>query len=228
MSELLRLDDIWKSYSTPSGGEITILKGVDLTLSEGEIVSIVGKSGSGKSTLLSIAALLMPPDRGEISYSGRSASALSEREVQKMRGKAMGFVFQSSILLEDFSALENVAMPLLIQKEERKKAFMEAERLLGLVGLDDRRDYRPRMLSGGERQRVAIARALVSSPLVIFADEPTGSLDEESAKDIESLMFSAVRKERRCLVVVTHDGEFASHADRMLTLSEGRLVDGKL
>ena len=225
MSELLRLDDIWKSYSTPSGGEITILKGVDLTLSEGEIVSIVGKSGSGKSTLLSIAALLMPPDRGEISYSGRSASALSEREVQKMRGKAMGFVFQSSILLEDFSALENIAMPMMIHGLKRREAPSEAEKYLDLAGIRDRRDHRPCTLSGGERQRVAIARALAGNPLVIFADEPTGSLDEKSAAMVENLLLGAVRNTGHCMLLVTHNMAFASRADRVLELKEGVLSD---
>lgn len=226
MNELLILDDIWKSFSTPSGSAVHILKGAGLSLSEGEVVSIIGRSGSGKSTLLSIAALLISPDRGRIIYSGKDVSALSEKEVQALRSRSIGFVFQSSMLLEDFSALENVAMPLLIQGMRERNAFSEASRLLRKVGLADRMDYRPRLLSGGERQRVAIARALSSSPLVVFADEPTGSLDEESASEIEALMFRTVRDEGRCMVVVTHDADFASRADRMLLLSEGRLVDG--
>ena len=228
MSEILRLEDIWKSFGTPSGSSVDILKGADLSVSEGEVVSIMGKSGSGKSTLLSIAALLLSPDKGRIIYSGKDVSKLSEREVQSLRSRAMGFVFQSSLLLEDFSALENVAMPLLIQGMKQRNAYAEASRLLTEVGLADRADYRPGFLSGGERQRVAIARSLVSSPLVVFADEPTGSLDEQSASEIAELMFSTVRKEKRCLVMVTHDMDLAMRADRMLILTEGRLADGSI
>ena len=228
MSEILRLDDIWKSFGTPSGSSVDILKGADLSVSEGEVVSIMGKSGSGKSTLLSIAALLLSPDNGRIIYSGKDVSKLSEREVQSLRSRAMGFVFQSSLLLEDFSALENVAMPLLVQGMKQRNAYAEASRLLAEVGLADRTDYRPGFLSGGERQRVAIARSLVSSPLVVFADEPTGSLDEQSASEISELMFSTVRKEKRCLVMVTHDMDLAMRADRMLILTEGRLADGSI
>ena len=228
MSEILRLEDIWKSFGTPSGSSVDILKGADLSVSEGEVVSIMGKSGSGKSTLLSIAALLLSPDKGRIIYSGKDVSKLSEREVQSLRSRAMGFVFQSSLLLEDFSALENVAMPLLVQGMKQRNAYAEASRLLTEVGLADRADYRPGFLSGGERQRVAIARSLVSSPLVVFADEPTGSLDEQSASEIAELMFSTVRKEKRCLVMVTHDMDLAMRADRMLILTEGRLADGSI
>ena len=228
MSEILRLEDIWKSFGTPSGSSVDILKGADLSVSEGEVVSIMGKSGSGKSTLLSIAALLLSPDKGRIIYSGKDVSKLSEREVQSLRSRAIGFVFQSSLLLEDFSALENVAMPLLVQGMKQRNAYAEASRLLTEVGLADRADYRPGFLSGGERQRVAIARSLVSSPLVVFADEPTGSLDEQSASEIAELMFSTVRKEKRCLVMVTHDMDLAMRADRMLILTEGRLADGSI
>ena len=228
MSEILRLEDIWKSFGTPSGSSVDILKDADLSVSEGEVVSIMGKSGSGKSTLLSIAALLLSPDKGRIIYSGKDVSKLSEREVQSLRSRAMGFVFQSSLLLEDFSALENVAMPLLVQGMKQRNAYAEASRLLTEVGLADRADYRPGFLSGGERQRVAIARSLVSSPLVVFADEPTGSLDEQSASEIAELMFSTVRKEKRCLVMVTHDMDLAMRADRMLILTEGRLADGSI
>ena len=225
MSELLRLEGIRKSFPTPDGGAVHILTGLDLALEEGEVVSIVGRSGSGKSTLLSIAALLLSPDEGKVLYGGRDTSSLSQREIASLRSRSMGFVFQSSILLEDFSALENAAMPLLIQGRSRREAFLEAERLLDKVGLSERLGYRPLQLSGGERQRVAIARALSASPSIVFADEPTGSLDEHSAADIESLMLSAVRSEGRGMIIVTHDRKLASRADRMLMLSEGRLFD---
>ena len=225
MSELLRLEGISKSFPAPDGSLVEILSGLDLSLEEGEVISIVGRSGSGKSTLLSIAALLLSPDGGRILYGGQDTSSLTAREVSSLRSTSMGFIFQSSILLEDFSALENVAMPLLIQGRSRKEAFTEAERLLAKVGLSERMGYRPGQLSGGERQRVAIARALSPSPSVVFADEPTGSLDERSAADIESLLLSAVRSEGRGMIIVTHDRNLAERADRMLLLSEGRLSD---
>ena len=225
MSELLRLEGISKSFPAPDGSSVEILSGLDLSLEEGEVISIVGRSGSGKSTLLSIAALLLSPDGGRILYGGQDTSSLTAREVSSLRSTSMGFIFQSSILLEDFSALENVAMPLLIQGKGRKEAFSAAERLLAKVGLSERMGYRPGQLSGGERQRVAIARALSPSPSVVFADEPTGSLDERSAADIESLLLSAVRSEGLGMIIVTHDRNLAERADRMLLLSEGRLFD---
>lgn len=225
MSELLRLEGISKSFPAPDGSPVEILSGLDLSLEEGEVISIVGRSGSGKSTLLSIAALLLSPDGGRILYGGQDTSSLTAREVSSLRSTSMGFIFQSSILLEDFSALENVAMPLLIQGKGRKEAFSAAERLLEKVGLSERMGYRPGQLSGGERQRVAIARALSPSPSVVFADEPTGSLDERSAADIESLLLSAVRSEGLGMIIVTHDRNLAERADRMLLLSEGRLFD---
>ena len=225
MSELLRLEGISKSFPAPDGSPVEILSGLDLSLEEGEVISIVGRSGSGKSTLLSIAALLLSPDGGRILYGGQDTSSLTAREVSSLRSRSMGFIFQSSILLEDFSALENVAMPLLIQGKGRKEAFSAAERLLEKVGLSERMGYRPGQLSGGERQRVAIARALSPSPSVVFADEPTGSLDERSAADIESLLLSAVRSEGLGMIIVTHDRNLAERADRMLLLSEGRLFD---
>ena len=225
MSELLRLEGISKSFPAPDGSPVEILSGLDLSLEEGEVISIVGRSGSGKSTLLSIAALLLSPDGGRILYGGQDTSSLTAREVSSLRSRSMGFIFQSSILLEDFSALENVAMPLLIQSKGRREAFSAAERRLEKVGLSERMGYRPGQLSGGERQRVAIARALSPSPSVVFADEPTGSLDERSAADIESLLLSAVRSEGLGMIIVTHDRNLAERADRMLLLSEGRLFD---
>ena len=225
MSELLRLEGISKSFPAPDGSSVEILSGLDLSLEEGEVISIVGRSGSGKSTLLSIAALLLSPDGGRILYGGQDTSSLTAREVSSLRSTSLGFIFQSSILLEDFSALENVAMPLLIQGKGRREAFSAAERLLEKVGLSERMGYRPGQLSGGERQRVAIARALSPSPSVVFADEPTGSLDERSAADIESLLLSAVRGEGLGMIIVTHDRNLAERADRMLLLSEGRLFD---
>ena len=222
--EVLRLESVCKGYDAP-GGRLSILNGVDLSVSRGEVISIRGRSGCGKSTLLSVAALLLSPDSGRICYCGRDVSALSGKEIERLRLESMGFVFQSSMLLEDFSALENIAMPMMIQGLKRREALSEAEKYLDLACIRDRRDHRPCTLSGGERQRVAIARALAGNPLVIFADEPTGSLDEKSAAMVEDLLLGAVRNTGHCMLLVTHNMAFASRADRVLELKEGVLSD---
>ncbi len=223
--ELLRLENIRKSFQTPDKkGELTILDGVDLSLGRGEVISIVGQSGSGKSTLLSVSALLTDISSGRILYDGKDVSLLSERELSDIRARRMGFVFQSSLLLEDFSALENIAMPLMIQGKKRKDALEEARAFLSLVLLDDRADHRPKALSGGERQRVAIARALVTSPDIIFADEPTGSLDEKNAEMVEQMLLSTVKEKGKGMILVTHNPDFAAKADKVYTLKGGNLV----
>ena len=223
MSELLRLENIKKTYPSPGGGRLEILSSVSFSLSAGETAAIIGRSGSGKSTLLSVAALLSKPDEGRILYSGRDALLLSEKEKAGLRRERLGFVFQSSLLLSDFSALENTALPLMINGMRKKEAFEKASSYLELVGLSDRKNHRPSELSGGEKQRTAIARALVSDPLVVFADEPTGSLDERSAADAEDILLSAVEKTGSGLLLVTHNPDFASRCDRILTLSGGML-----
>ncbi len=223
MNSMLQLQGITKSFPSPSGGRLSILAGIDLDVSPGEVVSIVGRSGCGKSTLLSIAALLASPDTGRVIYEGRDSTGMGERELAKLRSQAMGFVFQSSELLADFSALENTAMPLLIQGMKRREAFASARDCLSLAGLTDRMDHRPAELSGGERQRVAIARAIAGNPLIIFADEPTGSLDEKSAAVIEEMLLDTVRHTGHSMLLVTHNSAFAARADRMLELREGML-----
>lgn len=222
--DLLRLEDIRKSFPSPDGkGEVRILEGVDLSLKKGEVISIVGQSGSGKSTLLSVAALLTDINEGKIFYSGKDVASLSEKEIALLRSKTMGFVFQSSLLLEDFSALENIAMPLMIQGMKKKDAMDKANEFLALVGLEDRSGHRPKALSGGERQRIAIARALSTSPDIIFADEPTGSLDEKNAEVVENMLLDSVRMKGSGLILVTHNTEFAAKADRIYTLKGGKL-----
>ncbi len=223
--ELLKLDNITKSYETPDGGKLEILKGVNLILRDGESIAIMGQSGSGKTTLLNIAALLLKPSSGHIYYSGEEAKASKDKDLSKLRNKYMGFVFQSSMLLEDFTILENVAMPLLIRGEKKKDALETAAHYLDLVNLGERRDYRPSLLSGGERQRVSIARALSASPSLVFADEPTGNLDEETSSKVEDLLFESVRKEKKGMVVVTHNPSFASKADKTYILKNGVLYE---
>lgn len=225
MNDVLRLENVHKSFPSPAGGSLEILSGVDLAVREGEIVAIEGRSGSGKSTLLYIAALLAPYDSGEVELLGLSASEVGRDERLEMRRTSIGFVFQSSLLLSDFTALENAAMPLLIQGKGRPEAYDRAFSMLSMLGLSERKDHRPDSLSGGERQRVAIARALAISPKVIFADEPTGSLDEKSADIVEDMLLDAARNTGATLVYVTHNSAFATRADRTLLLSEGRLSD---
>ncbi len=220
---LLELENIRKSFPSPEGGRLEILSDISLSVEKGEVISIVGKSGTGKSTLLSIAALLSLPDSGRVLYSGKDTSDMKETERDGLRAFDMGFVFQSSRLLKDFSALENIAMPLMIQGKKKKEAFRIAEEYLVLTGLEGRAKHRPQELSGGERQRVAIARALSGNPSVIFADEPTGSLDERNARAVEELLFESVRKTGHCMLLVTHNPQFASQADRCFELSKGVL-----
>ena len=221
--EVLRLEAVYKSYDVPDG-KLHILNGTDLSVGKGEIISIRGRSGSGKSTLLSVAALLLSADSGRILYSGKDTAALSGKEIEELRLRKMGFVFQAATLLDDFSAEENAAMPLLIAGERKKDAIRRADELLEALSVSDRKDHRPAELSGGERQRVAIARALALSPDIIFADEPTGSLDEKTALDVESLMLESVRLSGSSLVYVTHNSDFAMKADRALVLKEGVLI----
>ena len=224
-NELLRLENVTKSFPTPDGGELHILKDISITLHDGESIAITGRSGSGKSTLLSIAALLSLPTDGRIYYSGKEVSSFSDRALSELRNRKMGFVFQNSMLLEDFTALENVAMPLLVRGVKRRDAYEKASYFLSLVGMSARADYRPSVLSGGERQRTAIARALSPESSVIFADEPTGSLDEETGNVVENLLFATVRREKRGLVLVTHNTSFADRADRTYILQNGVLYE---
>ena len=226
MNSILRLDGISKSFDSPSGGgSLEILRDINLEIREGESLSITGRSGSGKSTLLYIASLIEKPTQGRVFYDGQDATAWDDRRLATLRRERMGFVFQNSLLLEDFSALENVMLVLLNRGFAKDDARRKAVDMLTAMGLGDRLDHRPMMLSGGERQRVAIARALAISPRIIFADEPTGSLDEKSADIVEDMLLDAARSTGAALVYVTHNSAFASRADRTLLLSEGRLSD---
>lgn len=226
MDSILTLENVAKSFESPSSKErLKILSDINLRVGRGEVVAILGKSGSGKSTLLSISALLLRKDSGKILYEGKDSDEMSQREIERLRSTTIGFVFQSSFLMEDFSALENVMMPLLINRVKKADAKERAYEMLSLVGLEDRALHRPSKLSGGERERVAIARSLSYSPKIVFADEPTGSLDEVSAKQTEDLLLNAVKKNGTSLVLVTHNRDFASRSNRVLTLQGGRLEE---
>ena len=223
-NELLRVENLSKSYpSEEKGGKLVILEDINLMLKQGETIAITGKSGCGKSTLLSLLALLSPKDGGKIYYEGMDTDQIKDRDRARLRNEKMGFVFQNSMLLEDFSALENVAMPLMIKGEKKKIALEKAQEYLKMVGIEERKDHRPIKLSGGERQRTAIARALITEPSVVFADEPTGSLDEKTSRIIEELLIESVRKTNRGLILVTHNPVFASKAHKVFVLSNGVL-----
>ena len=223
-NELLRVENLSKSYpSEEKGGKLVILEDINLLLKQGETIAITGKSGCGKSTLLSLLALLSPKDGGKIYYEGMDTDQIKDRDRARLRNEKMGFVFQKSMLLEDFSALENVAMPLMIKGEKKKIALEKAQEYLKMVGIEERKNHRPIKLSGGERQRTAIARALITEPSVVFADEPTGSLDEKTSRIIEELLIESVRKTTRGLILVTHNPVFASKAHKVFVLSNGVL-----
>lgn len=216
---MIQLSGIEKSF-----GQVRVLRGVDLSVQKGEVLSIVGASGAGKSTLLQIMGTLLSADAGSISIDGTDPGRLSRKEAADFRNRHIGFVFQFHHLLPEFTALENVMMPALIGGMSFSDASVRAQELLEEVGLSERASHKPSELSGGEQQRVAIARAIMNSPSVILADEPSGNLDSRTKQDIHSLFFRLRDKFNQTVVIVTHDSGLAAMCDRALEMRDGVFI----
>jgi lipoprotein-releasing system ATP-binding protein len=224
MSAILEAQGLRKVYEGGDGNPIEVLAGVDLAVGRGEFVAIVGSSGSGKSTLLHLLGALDTPSAGAVRLDGRPYVELDPEALAAVRNRKLGFVFQFHHLLREFTALENVMLPLLIAGEEESRARSRAEELLAAVGLAGRMTHRPSALSGGEQQRTAVARALAADPLVILADEPSGNLDNANSERLHGLFARLAREFETALVVVTHNRALAGRADRVLSLEGGRLI----
>ena len=222
MSDVLTARAITKVYQQGSD-RIEVLKGVNLTLAAGELVALIGRSGSGKSTLLHILAGLEDADEGEVMLAGQPLQSVGNEARAALRNQHLGFVYQMHHLLAEFTALENVAMPLRIAGASRKAAALAAADMLAQVGLEARKTHRPAELSGGERQRVAVARALINDPSVVLADEPTGNLDRDSAEQVMALITELCRTRGVGFLIATHDGNISNNVDRTVTLSAGLL-----
>jgi lipoprotein-releasing system ATP-binding protein len=224
MSAILEAQALRKVYRGGDGNPIEVLSGIDFTVDRAEFVAIVGASGSGKSTLLHLLGALDTPSGGVVHLAGRSYEEETTEALAEVRNRKLGFVFQFHHLLREFTALENVMMPLLIAGESEARARSRAEELLAAVGLAGRMSHRPSELSGGEQQRAAVARALVADPLVVLADEPSGNLDQANSERLHELFAHLSREFETALVVVTHNRLLAARADRVLSLEGGRLV----
>lgn len=216
---MIQAKNIHKSF-----GDLEVLKGVDLSVTKGEIVSIVGPSGAGKTTLLQILGTLDKANAGETLVNGINFSKLSEKELAAFRNKQIGFIFQFHQLLPEFTALENVMIPALIGRQNTKKAEVRAKELLQYLQLSERMEHKPSELSGGEKQRVAVARALINDPSLILADEPSGSLDSKNRDELHKLLFDLRDKFGLTIVIVTHDKELAALSDRVIEMRDGMII----
>ena len=216
--KMIEIQGITKSF-----GELQVLKGIDLTIYKGEVVSIVGPSGAGKTTLLQIMGTLDKADAGSVLIDGKEVGCMKEKELSAFRNQRIGFVFQFHQLLPEFTALENVMMPALIGGTSQREAMKKAQETLEFLGLSERASHKPSELSGGEKQRVAVARALINNPAVIFADEPSGSLDSRNKEELHQLFFDLREKLGQTFVIVTHDEGLAQLTDRTIHMRDGRI-----
>ena len=205
-------------------GELEVLKGVDIEIQKGEIVSIVGSSGAGKTTFLQILGTLDTPDNGDIIFKNQLLSRLNKKELAKFRNQNIGFIFQFHHLLPEFTALENICIPAFFAKKSKKETQEKALKLLKRLGIEQRATHKPSQLSGGEQQRVSVARALINDPQLILADEPSGNLDSKNAKELHQLFFDLRDEFNQTFVIVTHNEQLAEMADRKLTMKDGRIV----
>ena len=217
---ILSIRNIHKSF-----GALEVLKGIDTDIARGEMVSIVGASGAGKTTLLQVMGTLLRPDEGSITLADTDVTRLGDAALSRFRNQHIGFIFQFHQLLPEFTALENVMLPALIAGQSKRAAANRAAELLDFMGLTARAEHKPAELSGGEQQRVAAARALTNRPDIVFADEPTGSLDTHNRSELQALFFRLRRELDQTFVIVTHDEKFAAQTDRCIRLADGRVVD---
>ncbi|WMJ73556.1 ABC transporter ATP-binding protein [Cytophagaceae bacterium ABcell3] len=217
---MLNAKNIYKSYS-----DLQVLKGIDLEIKKGEVVSVTGASGAGKSTLLHILGTLDRPDSGELIIDGVDVSTISDRELAAFRNNSIGFVFQFHNLLPEFTALENVCMPGYIGKKDKEQVEQRGKELLVYFGLKDRLHHKPSQMSGGEQQRAAVARALINSPAIVFADEPSGNLDSKNAAELHKLFFDLRDQFGQTFVVVTHNEALAEITDRKLVMEDGKIIE---
>lgn len=223
MRKMIEVKDLYKFYRV-GDSVVRALDGIDFEMYEGEFCAIVGTSGSGKSTLLNMLAGLEKPTKGEVIVGGKHMEHLKEDALVKFRRENVGFIFQSFHLLGTMNALENVALPLTFRGESKEKRLKKAEKMIELVNLGKHKKHMPSQMSGGQQQRVGVARALVVEPKIIFADEPTGNLDSHTSKEVMELMQKIVRKQKKTLVMVTHDNQLASYADRIFHISDGKII----
>lgn len=223
---IIKLDDVWKTYRM-GNVKVNALRGLDLAIKEGEFVAIMGPSGSGKSTAVNMVGALDMPTKGKIYLENRDISKLSESDLAQIRGKKIGFIFQQFNLINTLSALENVALPMVFQGVSKEERIKRAKNILEMVGLGDRINHKPTELSGGQQQRVAIARALANNPEVVLADEPTGNLDSKTGETVISFLTNLNKKDKKTIILVTHDMNIAKHANRIEFLKDGTIVKSK-
>ena len=219
---MIEAKGIYKSF-----GNVNVIKGIDIHIDKGEIVTIVGASGAGKSTLLQIIGTLEKADKGEVIINGQNVSKMNQKTLAAFRNKNIGFVFQFHHLLPEFTALENICIPAFIAGVSKSNALNKAHQLLEYLNLTERANHKPSMLSGGEQQRVAVARALINNPAVILADEPSGNLDSQNAKELHELFFKLREQTGQTFVIVTHNPDLAKMADRTLTIKDGKIESNK-